>query len=117
VRARVAAGLFERVSEWNGWGRILLTATAGVEAQPDSPPGAGLVRASNVRCAAGRRWMRAAWHDGQLVSLQGRQSQRPGKQRISACAAKLWASLSADMSSGAALLGWLIAAHWLTVLC
>lgn len=38
VRARVAAGLFERVSEWNGWGRILLTATAGVDAQPDSPP-------------------------------------------------------------------------------
>jgi hypothetical protein len=39
VRARVAAGLFERVSEWNGWGRILLTATAGVDAQPDAPPG------------------------------------------------------------------------------
>lgn len=39
VRARVAAGLFERISEWNGFGRILLTATAGVDARPETPPG------------------------------------------------------------------------------
>lgn len=39
MRARVAAGLFERVSEWNGWGRILLTATTGVDADPAKPPG------------------------------------------------------------------------------
>ena len=40
VRARVAAGFFERIAEWNGYGRVLLAATAGVEAHPEHPPGA-----------------------------------------------------------------------------
>lgn len=40
VRARVAAGLFERISEWNGYGRILLASTAGIEAKEQQAPGA-----------------------------------------------------------------------------
>lgn len=39
VRARVAAGLFERISEWNGYGRILLASTAGIEAKEQQAPG------------------------------------------------------------------------------
>ena len=39
VRARVAAGLFERISEWNGYGRILLASTAGIEAKEHQAPG------------------------------------------------------------------------------
>lgn len=38
VRARVAAGLFERICEWNGYGRILLASTAGVDACEGQPP-------------------------------------------------------------------------------
>eukprot|EP00884_Botryococcus_braunii_P020712 jgi/Botrbrau1/7324/Bobra.247_3s0019.1 len=34
VRARVAAGLFERVAEWNGYGRALYPSTCGVQASP-----------------------------------------------------------------------------------
>jgi hypothetical protein len=30
VRARIAVGLFERISEWNGYGRSLLPFAAGV---------------------------------------------------------------------------------------
>ncbi|GAX82551.1 hypothetical protein CEUSTIGMA_g9977.t1 [Chlamydomonas eustigma] len=30
VRSRIAAGLFERIAEWNGWGRILLPVAAGL---------------------------------------------------------------------------------------
>ncbi len=32
VRARVAAGLLERVAEWNGYGRALYPSACGVEA-------------------------------------------------------------------------------------
>lgn len=39
MRARVAAGLFERISEWNGYGRILLPSTAGIDAIEDQAPG------------------------------------------------------------------------------
>ncbi len=39
VRARIAAGLFERIAEWNGFGRVLLASTAGIEADPAAPPG------------------------------------------------------------------------------
>lgn len=39
MRARVAAGLFERISEWNGYGRILLPSTAGIDAVEDQAPG------------------------------------------------------------------------------
>ena len=38
VRARVATGLFERIAEWNGYGRALYPWACGVhasEAQPD----------------------------------------------------------------------------------
>lgn len=35
VRARIAAGLFERVAEWNGYGRALYPATSGVAANPN----------------------------------------------------------------------------------
>ena len=33
VRARVAAGLLERIAEWNGYGRALYPYACGVEAQ------------------------------------------------------------------------------------
>ncbi len=32
VRARVAAGLLERIAEWNGYGRALYPCACGVEA-------------------------------------------------------------------------------------
>jgi protein-tyrosine-phosphatase len=31
VRSRIAAGLFERIAEWNGWGRVLLPVVAGLD--------------------------------------------------------------------------------------
>lgn len=31
MRAKIAAGLFERVAEWNGYGRALYPSTSGVE--------------------------------------------------------------------------------------
>jgi len=45
VRARVAAGLFERISEWNGYGRILLPSTAGIDAVEDQAPDASTTMA------------------------------------------------------------------------
>ena len=37
VRARVATGLFERVAEWNGYGRALYPSAAGVDAEGGAP--------------------------------------------------------------------------------
>ena len=37
VRARVATGLFERVAEWNGYGRALYPSAAGVDAVGGAP--------------------------------------------------------------------------------
>lgn len=39
VRARVAAGLFERIAEWNGYGRALYPSACGVDAQVGGEPG------------------------------------------------------------------------------
>lgn len=36
LRARMAAGLFEKVAEWNGFGRALYPWTCGVDAKQDS---------------------------------------------------------------------------------
>lgn len=38
VRARFAAAIFERIAEWNGYGRILLTSTCGIEAKQSQCP-------------------------------------------------------------------------------
>jgi len=38
VRARIAAGLCERIAEWNGFGRIILPSAAGVDAEEGSTP-------------------------------------------------------------------------------
>lgn len=56
VRARVAAGLFERISEWNGYGRVLLASTAGVHAIDGQPPDASTTMA--LLAQAGRLGIR-----------------------------------------------------------
>ncbi len=38
MRARIAAGLCERIAEWNGFGRIILPSAAGVDAEEGSTP-------------------------------------------------------------------------------
>ena len=38
VRARVAAGLLERIAEWNGYGRALYPCACGVEAAQACSP-------------------------------------------------------------------------------
>ncbi len=37
VRARVATGLFERIAEWNGYGRALYPSACGVDAEGSQP--------------------------------------------------------------------------------
>jgi hypothetical protein len=39
LRGRLAAGLFERVAEWNGYGRVLLPWTCGVDADQGGQAG------------------------------------------------------------------------------
>ena len=39
LRGRLAAALFERVAEWNGFGRVLLPWTCGVDADQGAPSG------------------------------------------------------------------------------
>jgi hypothetical protein len=39
LRGRLACGLFERVAEWNGYGRVLLPWTCGVDADQDAACG------------------------------------------------------------------------------
>lgn len=56
VRARVAAGLFERISEWNGYGRILLVSTTGVDAIDGQSPDASTTMA--MLAQAGRLGIR-----------------------------------------------------------
>jgi len=60
VRARVAAGLFERIAEWNGWSRAMLPWTCGLHVQQAGPegeeetegPGGGLSKVAALMSSA-----------------------------------------------------------------
>ncbi|KAG1675266.1 hypothetical protein FOA52_016297 [Chlamydomonas sp. UWO 241] len=57
VRSRFAAGIFERIAEWNGWSRAIIPASAGLHshAPPRGPSGGAGSGAEEAGSSAGGR--------------------------------------------------------------